>query len=162
MEGKTIHHVLVIMWMYHQVCSKHPWRSNIQKKGHGKTSTTILKASCQKHRSWQLYNNEENGLQQFQMESCQPVKRLKDKKITKLYLTLILLMWRIWWAPNNASRWQMGFNSVFKRLIHINTCKMIPFQYEFLLVGAQSSCSEKVLELACFICLFASPYLLFI
>jgi len=26
-------------------------------------------------------------------------------------LTLILLMWRIWWASNNASRWQMGFNS---------------------------------------------------
>jgi len=25
-------------------------------------------------------------------------------------LTLILLMWRIWWAPNNASKWHMGFN----------------------------------------------------
>jgi len=25
-------------------------------------------------------------------------------------------MWRIWWAPNNASRWQMGFNSAFKGL----------------------------------------------
>jgi len=22
-------------------------------------------------------------------------------------ITLILLTWRIWWAPNNASRWQM-------------------------------------------------------
>jgi hypothetical protein len=32
------------------------------------------------------------------------------------YLTLILLMWKIGWAPNNASRWQMGFNSAFKRL----------------------------------------------
>jgi hypothetical protein len=31
-------------------------------------------------------------------------------------LTLILLTWRIWWAPNNASKWQMGFNSVFKGL----------------------------------------------
>ena len=30
-------------------------------------------------------------------------------------LTLILLMWRIGWAPKNASRWQMGFNSLFKR-----------------------------------------------
>jgi len=29
-------------------------------------------------------------------------------------LTLILLTWRIWWAPNNASRWQMGFNWAFK------------------------------------------------
>jgi len=32
-------------------------------------------------------------------------------------LTVILLMWRIWWASNNASRWQMGFNSAFKGLI---------------------------------------------
>jgi hypothetical protein len=31
-------------------------------------------------------------------------------------LTLILLTWRIWWAPNNARRWQMGFNSAFKGL----------------------------------------------
>jgi len=35
----------------------------------------------------------------------------------KSILTLILLTWRIWWAPNNASRWQMGFNSAFKGLI---------------------------------------------
>jgi len=25
-------------------------------------------------------------------------------------------MWRIGWAPNNASKWQMGFNSAFKGL----------------------------------------------
>jgi hypothetical protein len=31
-------------------------------------------------------------------------------------LTLILLMWKIGRAPNNASKWQMGFNSVFKGL----------------------------------------------
>jgi len=31
-------------------------------------------------------------------------------------LTLILLMWRRWWTPNNASKWQMGFNSAFKGL----------------------------------------------
>jgi hypothetical protein len=29
-----------------------------------------------------LYSNEKKGLQQFQMESCQPIKRLKDKKKT--------------------------------------------------------------------------------
>ena len=29
-------------------------------------------------------------------------------------LTLILLMWRIWQASNNASNWQMGFNLAFK------------------------------------------------
>ena len=32
-------------------------------------------------------------------------------------LTLNLLTWKIWWAPNNASRWQMGFNSAYKGLI---------------------------------------------
>ena len=31
-------------------------------------------------------------------------------------LTLIILTWKIWWASNNASRWQMGFNSAFKGL----------------------------------------------
>ena len=36
-----------------------------------------------------------------------------------LPLTLYLLTWRIWWAPNNASKWQMGFNSAFKGLIRI-------------------------------------------
>ena len=30
-------------------------------------------------------------------------------------LTLILLTWRIWWS-NNASKWQMRFNSSFKGL----------------------------------------------
>ena len=38
-----------------------------------------------------------------------------NHKLHVLYLlTLILLKWRIWWAPNNASKWQMGFNSAFK------------------------------------------------
>ena len=32
-------------------------------------------------------------------------------------LTLILLTRRKWWAPNNASKQQMGFNSAFKGLI---------------------------------------------
>ena len=31
-------------------------------------------------------------------------------------LTLILLTWKIWWAPNNVSKWQMEFNSAFKGL----------------------------------------------
>jgi len=31
-------------------------------------------------------------------------------------LTLIPLTWRIWWAPNNASKWQMGFSWKFKGL----------------------------------------------
>jgi len=128
MYSKTIHYVLVIMWMYRQACSKHPWRSSIQKKGRGKTSTTVLKASCQKHRSWQLYSNEGNGLQQFQMESCQPIKRLKDKKKRKK-------------------------KKIKLYLIHINMyIKWFHFSMSFSWL-VQSSCTEKALELACFICL---------
>ena len=36
-------------------------------------------------------------------------------------LTLILLTWRKWRAPNNASKQQMGFNSAFKGLIGISS-----------------------------------------
>jgi hypothetical protein len=42
-----------------------------------------------------------------------------------IQVTLILLTWRIWWAPNNATKWQMGFNCVFKWLrvtCHKNGC----------------------------------------
>ena len=40
------------------------------------------------------------------------------RNVTSVYppLTLILLMWRIWRAPNNARKWQMGFKSEFKGL----------------------------------------------
>jgi hypothetical protein len=34
-----------------------------------------------------------------------------------LRLTLILLTWKIWCAPNSASKLQMGFNSAFEGLI---------------------------------------------
>ena len=37
-------------------------------------------------------------------------------------LTLTSLTWKIWWAPNNASRWQMGFNSAFKGLNQTDIC----------------------------------------
>ena len=33
-------------------------------------------------------------------------------------LGLYLLTWRIWWAPNNASKGQMGFNLAFKWLTY--------------------------------------------
>ena len=42
------------------------------------------------------------------------------RKSTLLALTLSLLMWKIWWAPNNASRLQVGFNSAFKGLSETN------------------------------------------
>ena len=44
-------------------------------------------------------------------------QRLKLLPVVQHFLTLILLTWRIWWAPTNASRWHMGFNSAFKGLM---------------------------------------------
>jgi len=46
-----------------------------------------------------------------------------------VYLTLILLTWRIWWAPNNVSKWQMGFNSAFKVLRHHGTFRYRAFTF---------------------------------
>jgi len=47
--------VFIVIW-----CA---WEQHPEKRGRGKTSTKILKASRQ------------DGLQQFQVESCQPIKR---------------------------------------------------------------------------------------
>jgi len=49
------------------------------------------------------------------------VKERNNKEIECIFglYPLILLTWRIWWAPNNASKWQMGFNSAFKGLIKV-------------------------------------------
>ena len=48
----------------------------------------------------------------------------------QLVLRIILnpLTWKIWWAPNNASRWQMGFNLTFKGLI------MVGYVYSFPII----------------------------
>ena len=43
------------------------------------------------------------------------VQHPDDDRCTRL--TLNPLKWRIWWASNNASRWQMGFHSAFKGLM---------------------------------------------
>jgi len=37
--------------------------------------------------------------------------------VLKERLALNLLTWKIWLAPNNASRWKIRFNSAFKGLI---------------------------------------------
>jgi hypothetical protein len=47
----------------------------------------------------------------------------RDMYLTETTLTHILLTWSIGWAPNNASKWQTGFNSAFKGL----TCGKIDF-----------------------------------
>jgi len=43
-------------------------------------------------------------------------------------LILILLTWRKWRAPNNAGKWQMGFNSAFKGLKN----EVFPLQHQLI------------------------------
>jgi hypothetical protein len=58
-------------------------------------------------------------------------------------------MWRIWRAPNNASKWQIGFNLAFKGL-NTNTLHIIkliwnkPIYSTFLhVVGVQARLQEE-------------------
>ena len=46
-------------------------------------------------------------------------KFLKNWRVETHSSTPNLLTWRIWWAPNNASKWQMGCNSAFEKLIRV-------------------------------------------
>ena len=50
-------------------------------------------------------------------------------------LTLILLTWRICWAPNNAKKWQMGFNSACKGL---NKSRVWSLQLRSFMVGLRT------------------------
>ena len=47
-------------------------------------------------------------------QECQKLQLCVKRKCP---LTLYLLTWRIWWAPNNASKGQMVFNSAFRGLM---------------------------------------------
>jgi len=51
--------------------------------------------------------------------SAVPTAERSMLPVKVLYLTLNPLTWKIWWAPNNPSRWQMGFNSACKGLRRI-------------------------------------------
>jgi hypothetical protein len=75
------------------------------------TFTLLLLSYGQASEAWELAN--EATL--FHMSGHSEQERTLTYLVFR-GLTLILLTWRIWWTPNNASRWQMGFNSAFKGL----------------------------------------------
>jgi len=58
-------------------------------------------------------------------ESCSFAKFPDDPQT----YTLNPLTWKIWWAPNNASRWQMGFNSAFNGLMSSGSKKTKPIHH---------------------------------
>ena len=52
----------------------------------------------------------------FGRKACWKTSACKEKDKKGVMSTLYLLTWIIWWALNNATKWQMGFNWVFKGL----------------------------------------------
>jgi len=62
------------------------------------------------------FNNSENFLGNLTRISYKGTVHCSGLFELFVVLTHILLTWRIWWAPNNVSKWQMGFNSAFKGL----------------------------------------------
>ena len=56
------------------------------------------------------------------------VKQISQRR---LLLTLNLLTTTIVAPPSNASKWQMGFNSAFKRLIYIKNQRDATWQYVY-------------------------------
>ena len=78
----------------------------------------------------------------FSCPGCPFPFRLRNTDVAGYsYLALTLLTWRIWWAPINASKWQMGFNSAFKGpsilglfdfwiyVMKSNVCKQKPLKH---------------------------------
>jgi len=60
-------------------------------------------------------------------------------------LTLILLTWRIWWAPNNADKWQMGFNPLNSELNPI--CYLLALLAHHFLHVSRISVKSLILRL---------------
>ena len=80
-------------------------------------------------------------------------------------LTLILLTWRKWWAPNNASKQHMGFNSGFKGLIRSSGIWSIPgdlclFSYSIAISNSNALSSGISCSAVCIsVCLTSlNPY----
>jgi len=57
------------------------------------------------------FNSGFKGLKWYQAVRTVEVVQTLWSIFTSTTLTLILLTWRIRWAPNNASKWEMRFNS---------------------------------------------------
>ena len=72
---------------------------------------------------WQMgFNLAFKGLNKLWINKINIVLPVSKRDVVQtLVLTLILLTWSIGWAPNNASKWQMGFNWAFK-VLHSNCC----------------------------------------
>ena len=75
-----------------------------------------------------IYNSAMPIITYEDLQSSLPANLFNPNRIflfTSYKLTLILLMWRIWRAPNNANKWQIGFNLAFIGLNCYGTLRAI-------------------------------------
>jgi len=79
-------------------------------------SNAILTAVVNVFHAWSVALNKDHRLRTWRWENA-GIPDSQSCRGANISLTLILLTWRIWWASNNASKWQMGFNSAFKGLM---------------------------------------------
>ena len=84
--GHTIRH--------NEFVSKRRWRSNIRKKGRGKTSTTIFKASRQKHRMWQLYSKEQMAFKNSRWKAANQ----SEDWVIRIRISVVSYMFRTAWV----------------------------------------------------------------
>jgi len=71
-------------------------------------------------------------------------------------LNLILLTWRIGWAHNNASKWQMGFNLAFKGL---NRIRKLPTVWPICLWNLPGTLFDKFPPSITYFDCFELPFL---
>jgi len=98
----------------HRLSSVNHYYTSIVRSWKGQNSATI-----NTWKTWMNINetNPNNDFHVFSQFSPRSRHGFHCRKLLfRITLTLILLTWRIWWAPNNASKWQKGFNSAFKGL----------------------------------------------
>jgi hypothetical protein len=62
---------------------------------------------------------------------------LSEKKF-QILLTLTLLTWKIWWAANNVSKVQMGFNTAFKGLKYDNNSRYFTWRPVYVFIISHS------------------------
>jgi len=77
-------------------------------------------------------------------------------------LTLILQTWRIWWAPNNASKWQIRFNSTFEGLSPNRIKKEIVVRQTKIFYGEMESRGNLIFFLFSLYVRYSSPPWLFL
>jgi len=95
------------MWMHYYCCRR--------EIGLQRATTFILRADKKRNQNFGHSVSSKTPLRRYK-DNINRSERNTEECVVWSGLTLNLLRWKMWWVPNNASRWQMRFNSAFKGL----------------------------------------------